>query len=128
MSIVGDQNSLPFDKCRMIEGRAQCNWEEIERFYGPGIYTTNNYLYVMYKKPMKANPQELTDYETEIHVFDWDVNAIKKMALGMYTYSFVVDEKNNSIYALDKLYNEVQMIVKYDMEKISKWEFSSNID
>ena len=115
ISIVGGQSSMPMDNCRMNEGSVRCNWKDIKHFYGPGIYTTNNYIYVMYKKPIKSQPQELIDFESEVHVFDWEGNPVKRVALGMFLYDFVVDEKTNTLYALDYLYYEEHGIVRFSI-------------
>ena len=74
--------------------------EDKQMNYYTGITTTSKYVYALY---MNQSREEAFDKEqpTEIHVFDWDGNFVKKLVANEYLYSITVNANDNAIYACD---------------------------
>ena len=74
--------------------------EDKQMNYYTGITTTSKYVYALY---MNQSREEAFDKEqpTEIHVFDWDGNFVKKLVANEYLYSITVNANDNAIYARD---------------------------
>ena len=64
-----------------------------EQYYVSYPKATDEYLFCLYTNP--------DDGQSELHVFDWEGNAVARFALGRRLDFFDYDEKQNMIYAID---------------------------
>lgn len=99
----------------------------IRYFYGQG-YNTNSYIYFLYQKTTGQQSMDFYDGKVstlpnlELHVFDWNGNAILKGKLDRHNLgSFFVDEKTWNLYAIDHdPEKEDEVIVSYQLPNLSK--------
>jgi hypothetical protein len=93
--------------------------EENRVLYYKDIKATDNYIYAVYLglsfKQMEELLDEprtsLEDYSTEIHVFDWQGNPVRKFILENHFVQFIaIDPKSNKILALDILSDESALL------------------
>ncbi|MDW3194348.1 MAG: BF3164 family lipoprotein [Cytophagales bacterium] len=113
-AIVGDQNSNPFDYCKIINGKTNCEYQKMEKFSSAAIYASQDHIYVSRLVPLSRNPQNIYDHEVVLLVFDWEGNSVGRMSLGRFVFSFTVDEKNKKLYAIDDQLTK-QMIIEYNL-------------
>ena len=92
--------------------------EEIVQYY-IGIETTDDFIYALYNGenvrlvPEDAEPDSQIDYNTEVHVFDWNGNPIKKIRLQHPTNIIAVAP--NDEYFIASATNINGKIYKYDL-------------
>lgn len=95
-----------------IDGKEVCRAimdEQNENHYH-GICSTEKYIYALYRKETEIDYGENTDIGSEIRVFDWNGELIRRYSVSDYLMSIAVDEKKGNLYGLD-FYNE--KILKY---------------
>ncbi len=64
------------------------------------MYTTDNFIYLLYKPFTEKQFYELKSKSCEIWIFDWEGNAIKKLIINGDIITFCVDRDNNTIYCI----------------------------
>lgn len=75
--------------------------ESIKSFY-KSTKVTDDFIFSMYVNK-KISELGTTPEETEIHVFDWDGNAVTKIRLKDHITSFAVDTKHRTLYGIDNM-------------------------
>lgn len=91
------------------------NTQDRKNYYH-SFSATNNYFYGIYLDLSISELQTLAEegfdnYSTQIHVYDWDGNLVKKINLKNSFYPFIeVSEDDKTIYTIDR----------YKMDKIIK--------
>lgn len=94
------------------------NWPALQKenisestiiYYG-STRITEDYIFALYTNK-KISEMENIPEETEIHIFNWDGEAIAKILLGHNLISFAVDAKNKILYGL----NGLEQVYAYDI-------------
>ena len=85
-----------------------CSQENIHHYYHHMV-VDNNYIYALYSdKPFfQEIENKIIPGGTDIHVFDWDGNFIKRLSLPERADEICLDEKNNLLYALNYVTDQV---------------------
>jgi hypothetical protein len=60
------------------------------------IYSTDSYIYLLYDPNKDDNKKK----NTEIWIFNWTGNPIKKIILDDFVYTFCVDSQDNNLYGI----------------------------
>ncbi len=64
------------------------------------IYTTDDFIYLLYKPFTEKQFHELKSKSCEIWMFDWEGNAIKKLIIKGDIITFCVNKENSTIYCI----------------------------
>lgn len=120
LTIGGAQKRNPYDFCENQQGKTVCNWDKIQYYSDPAFYVTDNHIYRSFARPLKKEVSSIFDTETVLDVFDWEGNFKGSYALGMFTYSFAVDESRGKIFAINHLVED-QVISEYPLPDLSTY-------
>ena len=83
------ENSIDFNDLRKQD------LYDMKTYYG-NIEVDNNYIFGMYAN--KLNSDEFFDYTKEIHVFDWEGKAVKRLIFEQEFDIITLDSKNKKLY------------------------------
>jgi hypothetical protein len=86
------------------------DFTDLTLFYS-GIRTTDDYIFTLYYDK-KISEMVNSPKETEIHVFDWDGDAVARLCFEDHIASFAVDMKNKVLYGI----NHMEQIYAYNVE------------
>lgn len=86
-------------------------------FYYNAISTTSKYIYSSFigVKTKNLKFSLIGTLKTQLHVYDWEGNAIAFIKLDRLTGYFCVDEDNQYLFAIDET-NARQPLVKYNLK------------
>lgn len=75
-------------------------------YYYMGIFAGENQFYALYRNQKESEYYKVSN-QTEIHVFDYKGNPLKKLIIPEYIISFTVDETNGFIYGVDHMNEKI---------------------
>lgn len=79
-------------------------------------YATDKYIYAMWVFMDKKNvEQDFNAFRPEIFVFDWDGNFVKRIKLDKPIITFAVSEKNNELYAVSFMEDDLNKVYKFKL-------------
>jgi hypothetical protein len=80
------------------------------------LFVTDNNIYALYLNQAYEDEDEI-EKEVEIHVFDWQYNALHKYIVSEYLRDISVDEENGYIYGFRHGLgeNEKDIVYRYEM-------------
>ncbi|WP_024995203.1 BF3164 family lipoprotein [Phocaeicola paurosaccharolyticus] len=88
-------------KYSMGDGLANANEDDNDEKGVQRIYTTDNYIYMLYDSNTEKMAQKSEDKNNnEIWIFDWNGSPIQKIHINSKIKCFCVDESENKIYCI----------------------------
>jgi hypothetical protein len=76
--------------------------DNIKWVYYVNMEVTDKYIYALYYNQVYEESFDI-EKEVEIHVFDWQGNAVHKYIIPQYIRCMAIDEDNNRIYGMSSM-------------------------
>ena len=99
-TIIGPDRFIPEYKLTTVFNNPVVQFSPKSRFGYLYMQSTDKYIYALYSGRSRKDFPGKANFGQSIHVFDWDGNPIKEYKLDQDIFAFAINEKENTLYAI----------------------------